>query len=64
MADICSISIESRMRYDACDSVFIQYMARIWPWYSLRGLHIRITWVSLYGIDITCFSLYGNAADI
>ena len=39
-------------------------MARIWPWYSLRGLHICITWFSLYGIRITWFSLYGNAADI
>ena len=35
-------------------------MARIWPWYSLRGLHIRMTWVSLYGIHITWFTLYGN----
>ena len=34
--------------------IFIQYMARIWPWYNLRGLHIHITW----------FSLYGNAANI
>ena len=31
-------------------------MARIWPWYSLRGQHIRITWFSLYGIYITWFS--------
>ena len=29
-------------------------MARIWPRYSLRGLHIHITWFSLYGIHITC----------
>ena len=42
----------------------IQYMAQIWPWYSLRGLHVRITWFSLYGIHITWFSLYGNVADI
>ena len=34
-------------------------MARIWPRYSLRGLHIRIIWFSLYGIRITLFSLYG-----
>ena len=27
--------------------------------YSLRGLHIRITWFSLYGIRIPLFSLYG-----
>ena len=40
-------------------SVFIQYFARNWPWYSLRGLHIRITWFSLYGIRIPLFSLYG-----
>ena len=39
---------------------FIQYFARNWPWYSLRGLHIRITWFSLYGIRIPLFSLYGN----
>ena len=43
---------------------FIKYMAGIWNWYSLRGLHVRITWFSLYGIHITWFSLYGNAADI
>ena len=40
-------------------SYFIQYIARNWPWYSLRGLHIRITWFSLYGIRIPLFSLYG-----
>ena len=39
--------------------MFIQYFARNWPWYSLRGLHIRITWFSLYGIRIPLFSLYG-----
>ena len=39
--------------------LFIQYFARIWPWYSLRGLHIRISWLSLYGIRIPLFSLYG-----
>ena len=39
--------------------IFIQYFARNWPWYSLRGLHIRITWFSLYGIRIPLFSLYG-----
>ena len=37
----------------------IQYFARNWPWYSLRGLHICITWFSLYGIRISLFSLYG-----
>ena len=45
--------------YWACDYFFIQYFARNWPWYSLRGLHIRITWFSLYGIRIPLFSLYG-----
>ena len=39
--------------------IFIQYFARNWPWYSLRGLHIRITWFALYGIRIPLFSLYG-----
>ena len=39
--------------------IFIQYFALNWPWYSLRGLHIRITWFSLYGIRIPLFSLYG-----
>ena len=39
--------------------VFIQYFARNWPWCSLRGLHIRITLFSLYGIRIPLFSLYG-----
>ena len=43
----------------ACRYPFIQYFARNWPWYSLRGLHIRITWFSLYGIRIPLFSLYG-----
>ena len=38
---------------------FIQYSARNRPWYSLRGLHICITWFSLYGIRIPLFSLYG-----
>ena len=42
-----------------CRWLFIQYFARNWPWYSLRGLHIRITWFSLYGIRIPLFSLYG-----
>ena len=32
---------------------------RNWPWYSLRGLHILITWFSLYGIHIPLSSLYG-----
>ena len=40
-------------------NIFIQYFAPNWPWYSLRGLHIRITWFSLYGIRIPLFSLYG-----
>ena len=39
--------------------LFIQYFVRNWPWYSLRGLHIHITWFSLYGIRIPLFSLYG-----
>ena len=38
---------------------FFQYFAPNWPWYSLRDLHIRITWFSLYGIRIPLFSLYG-----
>ena len=38
---------------------FIQYFARNWSWYSLRGLHIRINWFSLYGIRIPLFSSYG-----
>ena len=38
---------------------FIQYFACNWPRYSLRGLHTRITWFSLYGIRIPLFSLYG-----
>ena len=30
-----------------CDRAYIiRYIARIWPQYSLRGLHIRITWFS------------------
>ena len=36
-----------------------QYFARNWPWYGLRGLHICITWFSLYGTRIPLFSLYG-----
>ena len=42
-----------------CILAFIQYFARNRSWYSLRGLHIRITWFSLYGIRIPLFSLYG-----
>ena len=42
-----------------CVKIVIQYFARNWPWYSLCGLHIRITWFSLYGIRIPLFSLYG-----
>ena len=52
--------------------IFIQYIAWIRPQCSLRGLHIRITWFSLYGIRIPLFfltwypyaliSLYGNTA--
>ena len=41
---------------------FIQHFAQNWPRYSLRGLHIRITWFSLYGIHIPLFSLYAMAA--
>ena len=40
-------------------SNFIQYFARNRPWYSLRGLYIRITWFSLYGIRIPLFPFYG-----
>ena len=42
-----------------CGILFIQYIARNWPWYYLRGLHIRITWFSLYGVRIPLFPLYG-----
>ena len=54
--------------------LFIQYFARNWPWCSLRGLHIRITWFSLYGrvypyslvfliwYPYALTSLYGNTA--
>ena len=41
--------------------IYIQYFARNWPWYSLRGLHIHITWFSSktkwYG------TLFGNCFD-
>ena len=55
--------VPDTIKYDAADindnidTLFIQYMARIWHWYSLRGLHICITWFSLYDIYITRFSL-------
>ena len=53
--------------------IFIQYIAWNRPQCSLRGLHIRITWFSLYGIRIplivfliwypyALISLYGNTA--
>ena len=45
--------------YSSYVKKFIQYFAPNWPWYSLRGLHIRITLFSLYGIRIPLFSLYG-----
>ena len=39
----------------------IQYFVRNWPWYSLRGLHIRITWflskTKWYG------TTFGNCSD-
>ena len=38
--------------------LFIQYFARTWPWYSLRGLHIRITWFSFYGIRIPMYGIH------
>ena len=48
--------------YHWCDCVIvsIQYIAWIWPRYSLRGLHIRITWFSSktkwYGTTfVNCF---------
>ena len=47
------------MQYSGSIRRFVQYIARNWPRYSLRGLHIRITWSSLYGIRIPLFSLYG-----
>ena len=40
-------------------NLFIQYLVRNWPCCSLRGLHIHITWFSLYGIHIPLLSLYG-----
>ena len=45
--------------WNSMDLHFIQCIARNWPLYSLRGLHIRITWFSLYGTRIPLFSLYG-----
>ena len=48
-----------RKKVATTDFSFIQYIARIWPWYSLCCLHIRIAWFSLYGIRIPLFSLYG-----
>ena len=40
-------------------NVAFDFIGRNWPWYSLRGVHIRITWFSLYGIRMSLFSLYG-----
>ena len=37
----------------------IQYFGPNWPRYCLRGLHIRLTWFSLYGTRVPLFSLYG-----
>ena len=34
-------------------------MVRNWALYSLRGLHIRIVWFSLYGIRYSLVSIYG-----
>ena len=36
---------------------FIHYFARNWPWYNLRGLHIRITWFSLKTSDTALLSV-------
>ena len=40
---------------------FIQYMARIRPWYSQRGLHICITW--LVSNTKWYSSIFGNCFD-
>ena len=55
----CAIPMECKfcVCVDVC--LFIQYFARNRPWYSLRGLHIRMTWFSLYGIHMPLFFLYG-----
>ena len=54
------LGILPRYRYSSPPVLFfIQYIARNWPWYSLRGLYIRITRFSLYGIRIPLFSSYG-----
>ena len=37
--------------------LFIQYIERIWPWYSLSGLYIRITWFP-YMVPISLGFLY------
>ena len=39
------VKLQSHTTYN-CLKNLIQYFARNWPWYSLRGLHIRITWFS------------------
>ena len=52
---VCTVCLSIFLLYRLI-FLFIQYFARNWPWYSLRGLHIRITWFSLYSIRIPLFS--------
>ena len=59
LCNLTNLLTQNRVIIMQCDSWFIQYFAQNQPWYSLRGLHIRITWFSLYGIRIPLFSLYG-----
>ena len=53
------LTMTETKRFEEPIETLIQYFARNWPWYSLRDLHIRITWFSLYGIRIPLLSLYG-----
>ena len=39
----------------------IQSTWSAYPYHCFFLYDIRITWFSKYGIDITCFPLYGNA---
>ena len=53
---VCKMSI-ILSRHPCVVKPFIQYFARNWPWYSLRGLHIRITWFSSKTNDTALLSV-------
>ena len=61
MRKICIFAYGFTFMY-TCVYIFIQYMARIWPKYSLCDLHIHMHWVFLIWYPYALVFLYGNTA--